>query len=159
MSPNWCKTLNNTTLFLMRLVVWLQYLTPLMGQMQIKTSLIDFDFSQTSGCSWYDCSHWQPKAIYSLVTVSQTNCSGHLHVDKHSLGDFGVDVADPQAVSLMGHTLGDDGGVLHGPRCRRHECSALQGERCAVLRHALQITHWTYIVSTHIDINAVWLGR
>lgn len=70
----------------------------------------------------------QPTAIYSRVTVSQTNSSGYLHVDKYSLCDFGVDVADPQAVSLMGHALGDDGGVLHGPRCRRHECSALQGD-------------------------------
>lgn len=80
------------------------------------------------------------------IAFSQNKYSGHLHVDKYSLSDFGVDVADPQTVSLMGHALCNDGGVLHGPRCRRHECSALQADRCEVLRHDLQVTNMMNIV-------------
>ena len=38
----------------------------------------------------------------------------------YSLCDPGINVADPQAVPFLGHTLWDDGGIFHRLCCRRH---------------------------------------
>lgn len=38
----------------------------------------------------------------------------------YSLCDFGIDVANPQAVSIMRRALCNDGGIFHRLCCRRH---------------------------------------
>lgn len=38
----------------------------------------------------------------------------------YSLCDFGINVANPQAVSIMRRTLCNNGGIFHSLCCRRH---------------------------------------
>lgn len=79
-------------------------------------------------------------------------CGPHWNLVVDSLCNFGIDVAYPQAISVMGHTLWNDGGIFHCPCCRRHVYSVGGRNR----RQGMKKQRWVNVWVNYKPLGLFW---